>query len=323
MVTRLSLSHPDNLRVVVTIIGYRSQGESVIFRVVDGDTTKYCLVVDCYKLKGRNVTTEFLRDKYQVSHINMLCWSHPHIDHSRGLAELMTDFCDDKTEYILPAHFYNMPGVDLVTIRDKQEKDTVDEIFRVNQRTKLSATNVEVKAQNFNQLESFSLLSPGMEPIPVGIYALTPISSILGNSVKKGEHDLNPNDLSVSLLIDVAGYRLFLGADAIAKHIAEMDTSMLDGCKFVKIPHHGSSTSEELLRYLPSSIDISCSTVYHIKGDLPEKGMIDRYKERGQVYCTGDYVKKNRHSGVVEFEIALNRKEIEYSITCYNTAKEL
>ena len=67
MVRQLNLSHPSNLHAVITIIGYRSQGESVIFRIVDGIETKYCLVVDSYKLKQRNVTLEFLIDKYNVS----------------------------------------------------------------------------------------------------------------------------------------------------------------------------------------------------------------------------------------------------------------
>lgn len=322
MVNRLSISHPDNLRLVITVIGYRSQGESIIFRIVDKDRTKYCLVVDCYKLKKRNVTLEFLKDKYHVSCINMLCWTHPHIDHARGLSELMTEMCNMKTEYILPAHFYNEPNRDLITINDKSEKATVDEIFRVNHITKLSSTNVEVKASQYNQLESFDMMY-GTTPIPVTIYALTPISSILGDSVKADVHDLNPNELSVSLLVDVSGYRVFLGADAIKNHIEKMNTSLLKDCKFVKIPHHGSSTSEELLNYLPPSIDIACSTVYHIKGDLPERSVIDKYKAKGKVYCTGDYIKSNRHSGVLEFEISFPNDTVEYNVTCYNTAKQL
>lgn len=323
MVRQLNLSHPNNLRVVITIIGYRAQGESVIFRIVDGVETKYCLVVDCYKLKKRNVTLEFLEDKYKVSHIDMLCWSHPHIDHSRGLVELMERLCREKTEYVLPAHFYNKPNTDLITIRDKGEKVTIDEIFKINTMTKLSTTNVEVKAKNYNQLEYFSMVCAGIESIPVGIYALTPISSILGAHITSGVHNLDPNELSVSLLIDINGYKIFLGSDTIKNHISEMDISMLEGCKFVKIPHHGSSTSEELLNYLPAALDMACTTVYHIKRDLPEKSVIDRYKDKGSVFCTGDYRKCHRHSGVVEFEISFNSEHVEYNVVCYNTAKQL
>lgn len=322
MVNRLSISHPDNFRLVITVIGYRSQGESIIFRIVDEDRTKYCLVVDCYKFRSRNVTLELLKGKYHVPCINMLCWTHPHIDHARGLSELMTELCNMDTEYILPAHFYDEPNRDLITIKDKKEKATVDEIFKINHITKLSATNVEVKANNYNQLESFVLMY-GTNPLSVKIYALTPISSILGDSVKAGVHDLNPNELSVSLLVDVEGYRIFLGADAIKNHIEKMDVSLFDGCKFVKIPHHGSSTSEELLNYLPPSIDIACSTVYHIKGDLPERSVIDKYKAKGKVFCTGDYLKDKRHSGVLEFEVSFPNDTIEYNITCYNAAKQL
>jgi beta-lactamase superfamily II metal-dependent hydrolase len=323
VVRQLNLSHPSNLHAVITIIGYRSQGESVIFRIVDGIETKYCLVVDSYKLKQRNVTLEFLIDKYNVSHIDMLCWSHPHIDHSKGLSELIERLCGEKTEYILPAHFYNQPGIDLVTIQNKEEKVTIDEIFNINSKTKLVATSVEVKTGSHNQLECFTLVCAGLEPIPVGIFALTPISSILGDYVVSKKHNIDPNELSISLLIDINGYKIFLGADTIRTHIAQIDTSMLEGCKFVKIPHHGSSTSLDLLNYLPVSIDAACTTVYHLKGDLPEKSVIDRYKTKGPVFCTGDYLRNNRHSGAVEFDVLFDEENIEYRVVCYNAAKML
>lgn len=326
----LGLSRIKDFRVVVTLIGYRSQGESIIIRFVDenkakNDSTLYCIVIDCYKLHRRNITKEFLSE-YGVDHVDMLCWTHPHLDHSKGLEELLAEYCDINTEYLIPPHFLNIPN-DIVTINNKLEKKIVDDIFEQNTRTNANVTCVSVKAQNYNRIKYLSLQSLDYSGIPVIIKALTPISGILDKYAHDGINNANINELSVSLLVQVGEYHLFFGADAIDLHLMQIDPDILSNCRFVKIPHHGSDTSLELLNLLPPTLDIAGTTVYHVKGDLPlEEEVIRLYKEKGaHVFCSSGYKKQlSPIYGVVEYSINIfEKEEIEYNIKCLNGAKEL
>lgn len=322
----IELSSNSNFRIIVSVIGYQSQGESIVIRCYDNAKKQsiYCLVIDSYKLQDRNITKELLENDYQIRHIDFLCWTHPHIDHSKGLEDLIETFCDKHTIYILPEHFYNLPS-DLSTNLTDEEKACVEAIFAQNAQTKLSASNISVSPQGYHLIRVIKFSAIGDAPIEMKIYALTPINSILAYYHKQNKHDVNPNELSVSLLIDIDGYKLFFGADAIDAHIDAINRSIIQNCRFVKIPHHGSDTSSHLVDYLTPTLDIACTSVYHIRKDLPLPEIVEQYKqEKGAcVYCTGSYKKCEEEYGIITYTIKIHDESIQYEIEMMNSAQVL
>lgn len=321
----IALKDIAKLHIVVTLIGYRSQGESIIVRLVESDVTLYCLVVDCYSLRKRNITVELLRS-YHVSHINLLCWSHPHLDHSKGLDDLLYGFCDKSTEYLIPVYFNNGSN-DIVTISNKDEKKIVDAIFLQNAKTQTSVTGVSVKAMNFNQITNFKL-SDFSNSIPFTIKALTPISSRLEQYAHESRRDVGINELSICLLVEIGDYKMLFSSDAVDEHIENINPDYLEGCRFVKIPHHGSKTSLSLLEVLPGQFDVAGVTGYHLRGDLPmREEVVERYKneKKCKVFCTSGYEKKNSPLyGYIEYDINLFEKDfVNYQINCVNGAEML
>ena len=93
--------------------------------------------------------------------------------------------------------------------------------------------------------------------------------------------------MSISFTIRFGDLGFFFGGDAENMAIREIDPDRLEDLCFVKIPHHGSDTSD----ILPTKINshqnedepfmISVTTGYH-KGnsDLPLTNVLDLYKDK-------------------------------------------
>lgn len=328
MINSYHISSLSKLGVVVTIIGYRSQGESVIVRIVDRNNngkTLYCLVVDCYCLKKINKTSELLA-KYGVQHVDLLCWTHPHLDHAKGLNVVLERYCDATTKYLIPQYFLNNKSNDIVVINNKDELAFIDEIFKQNKKTQASVNPISVCDGEFNLVADFDVFDYS-EKIHVKIQALTPIASILSQYAHSGEKANDINQLSITLFLLVGDYGLLLGGDTVEPHLSCINPSRLENCHFVKIPHHGSATSKNLLDLLPDDIHFAGTTVYHIRGNLPDKSLIQEYKKKKncKVFCTSDYMKKKSQVyGYVECDIDLfGNQNIIYNVNCVNGAKEL
>jgi len=316
----IELSANSNFRILVSVIGYQSQGESIIIRCYDTakDISLHCIVIDSYELGNRNITVELLKDDFNIKHIDVLCWTHPHLDHSKGLEELIETFCDNNTKFILPDYLYNKPS-DLTIALNDEEKACVEKIFKHNESTKLSTSSIKVPSFGHVLIQHAQFSAIGEAPLSLNIYAITPIDSILEYYHWKDEHDIDPNELSVSLLVDINGYKLLFGADSINTHIDGTSPNLLEGCRFVKIPHHGSDTSDHLIDRI-GNLDTACTTVYHIKKDLPLKSIIERYQKekKADVYCTGSYEKCDEMYGVINYSIELSK--YSYDVELINSA---
>ena len=76
--------YSNSLFFEVYLIGYNSQGESILFFLRTDEGVIYSGVVDCYTYKSINKTIDLLK-KENIEKIDFLCWTHPHDDHSLGI----------------------------------------------------------------------------------------------------------------------------------------------------------------------------------------------------------------------------------------------
>ena len=84
----IPISNCRTLIVKIFVIGYRERGESIVILFFDKTNVVYSIVIDSYKAKGSDFFSSKILDENKVSKLNILCWTHPDIDHSLGIEEL-------------------------------------------------------------------------------------------------------------------------------------------------------------------------------------------------------------------------------------------
>lgn len=281
----------SELKICISVIGYENIGESIVVFLQDGDEIVYSMVIDSYQTQQKNQpvinkTIDILRQNH-ITRLDTLCWSHPHRDHSRGLSRIIKDFCDSETRFVFPPYVTGSPS-DNIDLKEA-EKQMVNAVLDANRYKGLKAAQVQVSC-GYTPVDEFALKSiyGDIDLNYIKLYAVTPDSTELlkqvGLPVKR-----NPNDLSVSLVLQVGSYGFLFAADTTNKHIDTCKKDILRRCRFVKIPHHASSTADHLLSFLPSKLDAACTTLYNIgRSHLPDDDVVRKYKELGvDVYVTG------------------------------------
>lgn len=284
--------HISGLKVCISVIGYGNIGESIVVFMKDGDKIFYSMVIDSYQLKSKNrpilnKTIDILKQNH-VERLDMLCWTHPHRDHSRGMSKLISDFCDSETLFIYPPFVTGAASDNLELKND--EAQMVKAILDANRTKALKANQVGVVSGHYTPVDEFILTDYYSDDQlnDIRLFAVTPDSTELlkqvGTSTKR-----NPNDLSVSIILQVDSYGFLFGADTTNKHIDTCNKNVFKKCRFVKIPHHASPTADHLVSHLPSNIDAACTTLYNVgNSHLPDDKVIRQYKAMGvDVYATG------------------------------------
>ena len=320
----IPISSSSNLRVEVHLIGYKTLGESIVILFIDimDKSVKYSMVIDCYEYKRKNLTDEILR-KNKVETLSLLCWTHPDLDHSLGLDHIITKYCKEATKIIIPDHFYNLPD-DIITVNNKREKSAVDRIFNLNRFKNRYLTTTSVPARGYIVVDElcFSSLKKNTR---VKVYALTPISSILANHKREGQKNIIKNELSVSILIDIDGYHLYFGGDTSNNHLNLVNDLYLKNCRFVKIPHHCSNTSDQLVNIIDINenlLDCACTSIYK-KYRLPNNSLLSEYNKRFEhVLCTGSIEHNRMDYGIVTFKYDFSKEDVDLNIELSGNAYE-
>lgn len=300
----------SNFHVKIIVIGYGCYGESTVVLMMDDDVVFYSMVIDSYfykndKIKNGpsiNKAVDILKE-YHVERLDVLCWTHPHNDHSKGIPKIIKKYCDRDTKVMYPIYIQNNQA-DIVKYGD-YSKLTIDYIIERNKEHAIRATPIGVADNGENNIDEFYLRDVyNSETISiVRIDALTPISSVLTEYVNDTLCS-DPNELSISLVIEINGYGMYLGGDTKNRHIKLSKTLKVARCRFVKIPHHASQTAVDLTNYLPHELDAICTTVFKWgKTKLPNPIVIDRYRKfNSDIYSTNKNFSGDNQYGIIEFD---------------------
>jgi len=298
----------SDLRVLVYVIGYKNYGESTLFLILNGNDVYYSVVIDSYHIRKRenlpfiNKAVDIL-NKYRVDHLDLLCWTHPHDDHSKGIGTILNKFCDKETVVIFPAYIQDNTA-DIIKL-NRVSKDSIKKLLKVNKENKICANPISVVKGRYNSIDEFLISNPFDidDTRKVTIDVITPISNRLMSYVNES-FCKDPNELSITLIIDIDGYSFYFGGDTTNEHIDISNKERLKKCRFVKIPHHASETADHLLKYLPvDNLDAVCTTVFKWgKSVLPKREVIQYYQRYlRDIYSTNKDFKKNGY-GIIEYE---------------------
>lgn len=269
----------------VYVIGYQNQGESIIFTLENDFGIAYSGVIDCFEIESTNKTLNLLNE-LGIKFLDILCWSHPHEDHSFGMEKLLKDHVSDKTNVIFP------DGLNKLDYKydDSRIEQAIELINKNIVSSKLKKPQVN-PVSNVNFIDKRQVGNEFQNSYELEITSISPIANI----VEKRElldKLYTFNDFSVALLVSIGGVNFLFSGDIQDTTINKVKSFIIpDKIDYVKIPHHSSSGSLALHKWLEANkTSISCTTEFTVSG-LPKLEVLDKYKLfSDEIYCTN---KKN------------------------------
>lgn len=271
------------LQLHIYVLGCYPEGESILIVLFDTTTQESLksILVDCYETNGQN-KLEAIFQKYGINKrkLDYVIWTHPDRDHSVGFSKIASLYSSNKTRYLLPD---GLSFWEVFTDWDKLKSWA-----SIAWNKKIGKNNVErVNASNLRRspVAYDSVFFDGInDDVTFSIEILTPFANqafrhLEFNKTHKGNH------MSISFVLRLGDLGFYFGGDTENMAIKMIDINMLKGLFFVKIPHHGSDTSDKLPEIL-KGIDVddnrdvlAVTTGYHIgKSNLPLSDVLDKYK---------------------------------------------
>lgn len=307
-----------SLVIRIFVIGYSEKGESIICLFLDKEDNHiiYSFVIDSFKVGGINKTVEIL-NSYGIrdTKLDMVIWSHPDKDHTYGFDTIIDDFCTPSTVFALPNDLADAIWIKINN--NKDDKDLIDEIHKkASEYYDGSYESVVVADNQVHPLVNFEIQDNWDNVLPININALTPHSRRINNLLRNRKY-LEKNDLSVAICLEVGGnykYKFLFLSDVEEDEINKIIPNVLEDPLFIKIPHHTSKSSANLLSRIDNEDfkPIACTTTYKVQG-LPDKVLLNDYLPKSKIVdCTGFKDERNLSHGVVEYSFDLyGQHEVE------------
>lgn len=282
----VNISNCKDVIIKVFVIGYRNRGESIVILFIDkiAHSVIYSIVIDSFKYFKINKTIDIL-SLYKIKAINLLCWSHPDLDHTWGIDDILKSYCDNTTRILLPFALSD-PSFNSYN-HNKRDKEYLNYIFSINRVSQQSCISSSVAPNQYSRIDDFIIMDVE-DKISVTIDTLSPHSSYI-NSIITTKGKIDKNQLSIVLYIKVNSYKFVFCSDIENDAIGFLKKDAFDNPILLKIPHHGSPSSTDLISILETSLSntISCSTIYS-RHKLPNSNIMKMYSDCcAQVDCTG------------------------------------
>ena len=321
----------NQIKVEVFTIGKDSNGEANILLFFIDDTVEYSIVIDCCE-NDINIIKEKIFDKYNITRVDMICWTHPHLDHSKGIMKLLKDYSDKKTKVIFPSE------LEIVyKCMNSEARKVYNYVTSITEKSRTDKGIYRNATQN-TELEYITYVQTnGINNFDFKIISLSPIPRRVLNMKNNCKHDLgkkcshNFNEYSIALIVEINKCFFLFTGDIENETIEEIEKyTKLDNVLFSKIPHHGSNTSTNLLEVydIDTCKSMICTTTALLKKNkfniLPNNEVLEEYKKIfGNVFCTSSsYINKKftrGNFGIIEseFKIPINPEMNEVKSKIY------
>lgn len=246
-----------------------------------------------------------------IDNIDLLCWTHPDEDHSKGLLKLINEKCNSSTTFLLPEGIYGKES-DIINY-NPENIEVINKINSFNKIRNYAVRSVSVHPELCQEVLK-NIYKDSINPTSVtfSISALAPCSPLLRRRIEKEPHKVKKNDFSIALLINIEELQFLLSGDIENQTIGMIAEEYLSDLCFIKIPHHTSKSANALLKKLDDSnkVSVVCTTVY-ASNFLPDSQLISEYKKYcDKFHSTGLRSDKGEAFGVVEYEFDVIEKEV-------------
>lgn len=317
-----------NLTTEIILVGYKTQGESIIIRVIDDKKqTHLCGVVDCYDSENISKTEDYLK-RFNIDKLDFLFWTHPDYDHSLGMDKIIENYLPDKIGVLGISS-----GICLSEIKNSlNQEDSTNAIYKCFKSIEKASYKLK---SNFYNIEhgTGEFIAEFMLNGEVNTFKIVPFAPLSyisrGNSINSFKHLLSDdnkytekkNKISIGLLIMFNNRKVCLTGDIVNdalndnKHNDKLK-KLFNGISFFKIPHHGGKSSDIFLKLVPGTIEFAGVTTYHDTN--PSQEILCKYIDKSnKLYCTSNIRNKNSNSedyGIIKLKIPFeDYKQIEVS----------
>lgn len=279
----------SKLYIDIYLIGYRVEGESIIFVIYTDDKINYVGVIDSYEIDGEHITMRILQE-LNIERIDLLCWTHPDKDHSLGIDKLL-ELVDKNSKIVIPS------GME--RIKEQLKDDILSNYNEINKIAEKKQNYSVIEVMQDTKLDKKRVYEYiNIKPIDYefNITALSPHSSIIIKRSLSQAKKLKMNDYSIAFYIDLGGFNFLFAGDIETQTLERIDCyDIPESYEYVKIPHHSSETSEEIFNTIFTESTenyMACTTTATVGGtNLPNEKIIERYKTcTKEVYCTDNHM---------------------------------
>lgn len=266
-------------------------------------------MIDSFSSKDVDVIKEILETN-NIKKLNIICWTHPHEDHSIGIDTLIDTYSDKNTEVWIPENIITddrkvSKSSRLLFEKLKKEISKKTSIYTVcsasDKKDMLYRHNIGNVIHNHNSYE-------------INMYTLAPKSQTMLTEEFLNKYIANEESIVFYLTVGNA-YYLFAGdaEDVSLRNIPSKEIP--EHIHFLKIPHHGSKSSKLLIDMIVNGSDISSSTVYRIgSSNLPDHDVLSLYSNKSDnLFCTSKSSDENSGDyGVIHCRTDILKEEYEW-----------
>lgn len=273
----------DHLLVETFIIGYKNEGESIVFFIRADGGIYFSGLVDCYEVEKLNKVRGILEEN-GVKELDFICWTHPDLDHSKGLKKIIDEYASSQTYIWIPE---GVEAEEITCSKDVKDLFAYLKACSLNPEAVLNVYSVSDRKDlmYYNSI----CFQKGTERYPLQMVSYAPNSKKIRKQYYMDK--FIRNDKSIFFELAIGGVRILLTGDMEDATIEEIPRLYFrEHVNVLKIPHHGSDTSAKMLELGWDGCDIACSTVYR-KGhaNLPLEDIMIQYCETAEeVFCTGN-----------------------------------
>lgn len=322
--TNIKLDFNDFSLLIYVAGGDKGEGEGILILFLNQDQVIRTISMDCCKATVNGTDCNILHsllNRHKVKKIDCFVWTHPHDDHSNGLDELIDCHYRKGSIGILPKQIYGTNN-DIVNMKAMSRRV----LHQFNTKFKKKS----LKSIDCQSREKRCVYSFDMEDVTTGdvknvrLYCLTPMDYLLDDKRRNDKKisDSLLNDISLSLVLDIDGYCYFFGGDATDKTLKETDLDFLYQCRWVKIPHHASKSTEKVMQHFNNAID-SAVTASFLRCKLPNTNVLNQYKKKtNQLYVTQLKADDTFDLGMVGYLYSFRDSAVQLKITRYGNASK-
>ncbi len=320
----------DELNLFIYVIGYKDLGESIVFIIKDVDIPVFTMVIDSYQSSVTNYTIEILKEN-NINNVDLLCWTHPDLDHTVGLDAIIKDFCK-QTIFVTPEGLRER----LIKYPDEEALKILTYIDKTHSLRK-EAHKHRVSVANeyeYSQVLTQPLVDISGKKLVLDVKSLAPIYSYI-EYYKVNDVDYAKNIYSIVLVVNIGGRKFLFTGDVEDRTIKYMDLEQIEDIFLLKVPHHTSDSSVTMWEYYNNKyeeqnkeIPLAMTSIYKRYGH-PNPDMVNRYKRIcHNFYCTNIKPDNTEYEhGYICYKskicTAINYNQLHEDIICYGLAGTL
>lgn len=271
----------DSLILEVYTFGFNGVGESSLILIKVDNYIEKSILIDFYDNSSKQIKN--ILDKNKVSKLNYIIWTHPHEDHTRGLLDIINMYGEDQTKIIYPAYLIALEWSEWNHHNKEQAK--IINLIKDIQKEKKKHRRLNVKpvaASMFLDSCKYKYIERDFE---LNFTILSPDLSCVEKKFLLDDENLI-NDFSIACCIEINKKNFIFSGDIQNNSINNVERHLIPkskGIQLLKIPHHGSKTSTDILKWIDTELKIGTSIVTsYSRSSLPKEKEIKKYENRSE-----------------------------------------